>query len=383
MDPNQTPPVSSPATPTQPPLTPPSAKNRKPIVLAIAISLVLLFLIGVVAALTRHKSNSPSSPTTAASSQYADVSHLDINHLPDGKTTFFQMMKHANLQQLIAVTHSAGFVDKNGKRVMRDLYFTQAAYTYKDGKVADFSYQDLPVEPDVRLSRCIHGKAEAKDAILVQGIGNTEWHPDSAVSGLGDACTNPLSVDIDGVFLVGGLTSQQVDSWIKAIQAIKDTEGNTPKLVFETPSVIDYNGKKVVQVVVTVNSIHDGYCADGGASKPDYCGPGSIGAAFDESTHIDSEKAGYIPLTTGHDASATFKARYYIDPATNLPIYVRDQDITNTKATYKDPDVAELGPLLEASEIQYSEPDWASISKDTLSPSAQQLKDLYDSNTIQ
>jgi len=372
-DPQQ--PVNNPVAPA--PVETPAARTRKLFPLAAIIAVVVLALIGVTIVATRHHTTTPSTITGGGT--YANVTHLDVNHLPDGKTTFFQMMKHTNLQSLITVTHSTGYVDKNNQRVMRELDFLLGTYTWKNNQRADYSYQTLPAEPGAQLRRCVHGKASVKDAILIMGRGNDEWHGDTD-NGLGDACTDPTAADIDGVFLTGGLNAKQVDTWIKAILAIKDTKGITPKLIFDKPTVIDYNGKKVVQVVVTVNSLYDGYCAGDGPA--DYCGAGSITAAFD-STKINADKNGYLPLLSGHDPAATYKARYYIDPTTNLPIYVRNQDITNTKASYKDSDVQELGPRIEASEIQYTEPNWSAVSKDTLSPSAQQLRDLYDSTSIQ
>jgi len=371
--------VLSSAVPPQQPF-----QSRRKLLPLIAV-LVIVLIVGGFLLLHKKPTAKKDAGSHNASSKavYADVNHLDTQHLPDGKTIFFQMMKHANLQPVIAATHSDGFVNKDGKRVMREINFMQNSYTWKDDKLADYSYQKLPSEPNVQLSRCIHNKAAIKDAILVQGIGNDEWHDDQGVSGFGNSCSDPATSDIDGVFLVGGMTATNVDKWITAINALKDTSGSTPKLVFETPTVIDYNGKKVVQVVVTVNSIHDGYCADGGASAPDYCGSASISGAFETSTKIDASKDGYLALLHVHDAAATYKARYYIDPATNLPIYMRNQDITNPKASYKDPETQELGPRIEAAEIQYTEPNWSLISKDTLSPAAQQLKDLYDSATIQ
>jgi len=356
---------------TQP--QPKETPSRRTLFIIIGSVILAVIVVGIILALLYKGSGGDNGQKSGqANGTYADVSSLDTHKLSDGRTVFFQTMKHTNMQPVIASLRSDGYTAKDGSHVMHDLDFAQNSFTWNKGKLVDYSVQDLPAEFGTTLTRCIHGKSEKVDAIT----SDRSWKPSGDDYGLGTTCSNYHDDSLDGLFLVGGLSSKEADSWISKIQSLKDKAGKTPKLEFTKPVLVTYQGKKVVEVDVTVNSVKDGYCQD------DYCGNGSIAASFGESTHRNTDQDPYYGLFGIHDPSATIKARYYIDPATNLIVYTRSQDLTNNKADYKDQDVADNGPFVLASAFQYQEPNWSSLSTTTLTPAQSDLISVYDSFTI-
>jgi flagellar basal body-associated protein FliL len=216
----------------------------------------------------------------------------------DKTTLFFAIFKNAAEQRVVRTKIGSFSSNKaHDNSTITDAQDTTFDYQTKVYSHDSDSYSINPASPD--KIRCING--DQYDFVSLYP--EDGWQKATSNQYCTTEAVNDFYVG-DGVN-AGGLTSDQADTFIGALRALPNF------FTVDTSSIVKYNDKSFIKLTATVTPQKD--------TEGDYWGMQNFMWAFKD-TGITPSALPYSYAGAGGDG---LKIAYYVDPATQLPVYAQ------------------------------------------------------------